>query len=111
MSVEEAQEFIIKADAFFKRCYDAHLVVKKHAAAELEDISTIAYRDFYCDILEVNETLEAQQAQIEDLQNALKASAPQNLYDELKFETMQELLKVASLEDLETFLKCKTHEI
>lgn len=111
MSVEEAQEFVLKCDGFFKKVYDAHGTTKRYAYDVLQELSAEAYRDFYIDILKVNGVLEEQQACIEDLEDILKGMEPQNLYDLQKLEVVQELMKACSLQDLETFLKCKTDEI
>lgn len=111
MSVEEAQEFVLKCGAFFKKIYEAHGTTKRYAYDVLQELSAEAYNTFYCDVLRIGNTLEEQQARIEDLEDTLKAKEPQNLYDLQKFEIVQELMKACSLQDLETFLKCKTDEI
>ena len=111
MSVEETRDFVLKCDAFFKKVYETHGTTKRYAYDVLQELSAEAYRDFYVDVLKVNGVLEEQQARIEDLEDALKAKEPQNLYDLQKLEVVQELMKACSLQDLETFLKCKTDEI
>ena len=115
MSVEEAQEFVLKCDGFFKKVYDAHGTTKRYAYDVLQELSAEARKDFHGRGLRVINTLEEQQHRIEELEEELenieKAKEPKNLYDLQKLEVVQELMKACSLQDLETFLKCKTDEI